>query len=76
MPCRPSQEALHGWAETIVKERGGTIGPSGKPLPGYPPEHGDKCPICKRILREGQRVFRVTERTDDAWVHEEHVVDA
>lgn len=56
---------LHGWAETTVY----AAGEGGKASP----EDGDTCPECGEPLREGERVHRVTERADNAWVHDKHV---
>lgn len=58
-------DGLHGWAETTVypvSARGNDV-----------PVHGDECPECEEPLVEGERVHRVTERDDDAWVHETHI---
>ena len=51
---------MSAWAETTVKRRGDS----------YPPCEGDECGQCDRELRQGERVFRLTERGDEAWVCE------
>lgn len=51
---------MSAWAETSVK----------KADAGYPPVEGEDCAGCGRVLRNGERVFRLTERRDDAWVCE------
>lgn len=55
---------MSAWAETSVKRRedGGRN--------QYPPLEGEPCADCGRDLRHGERVFRLTERKDEAWVCE------
>lgn len=49
-------------AETSVKSKD-------NPAADYPPLEGEECGQCRRELRQGERVFRLTER-DEAWVCE------
>lgn len=57
---------MGAWAETTVKRRG-DLGSS----PSYPPCEGEKCAECEGPFRQGERAFRLTERSDDAWVCED-----
>ncbi|HXR30584.1 MAG TPA: hypothetical protein VN752_05545 [Solirubrobacterales bacterium] len=51
---------MGAWAETSVNRRDDP----------YPPRDGESCADCGRTLRHGERVFRLTERKDEAWVCE------
>jgi hypothetical protein len=53
---------VSAWAETSVKARLETCA-------DYPPLEGEECGQCNRELRQGERVFRLTER-DETWVCE------
>lgn len=53
---------MSAWAETSVKARLETCA-------DYPPLEGEECGQCTRELRQGERVFRLTER-DEKWVCE------